>query len=88
MGSECLLCPFVSGDFRGEPICSVGRKGALTLVNASRKRSDNLHVLFEQVLEGLQHDATKKLDLHSKCRQYYVEPNRIRTGRKRQGASV
>ena len=81
---ECLLCPVVDENVTTKKVTSVGEKGAATLLTASIERGDNLHVVFEQFLTDVKTDKTKKLTVHTKCRQYYVEPNRISKAKKRQ----
>ena len=86
MEDDCILCPHVTEDFRGKNTCEVGIKGLITLIRASRLRSNELEAKFEKVMAEMETDSTVKVIVHKECRQYYTEPNRIAA--KRHGDSI
>ena len=85
---ECILCPHVTEGCRGNDTCQVGKKGLTALIHASRVRTDELEEKFEKVLTNMEIDSKVKLSVHKKCRQYYTEPNRIVSSKKRQRDSI
>ena len=84
---ECILCPHVTEGCRGNDTCQVGKKGLTALIHASRVRTDELEK-FEKVMTNMESDSKVKLPVHKKCRQYYTEPTRIASSKKRHRDSI
>ena len=85
---ECILCPRVTEGCRGNDTCQVGKKGLTALIHASRVKTDELKEKFEKVMTNMETDSKVKLTVHKKCRQYYTEPNRIASSKKRHRDSI
>ena len=85
---ECILCPHVTEGCRGNDTCQVGKKGLTALIHASHVRTDELEEKFEKVMPNMGTDSKVKLTVHKKCRQYYTEPNRIASSKKRHRDSI